>query len=163
MRVLQIGAGRWGRNHVRCWKRLGVELAVCDTDAAALADLDVPTSAHRRELLDAADAVDVATPAGSHAALVREALEAGKDVFVEKPFAPEAAEAFDLDAVARERGAILQVGHVFRFSPVARALAAALAQGRIGRPRCATGHFTGFKRPRTDGGGYRLGTDRGAL
>jgi UDP-2-acetamido-3-amino-2,3-dideoxy-glucuronate N-acetyltransferase len=152
MRVLQIGAGRFGRSHLRCWRELGVELAVCDTDPAALAGLDVPTASDPRPLLDAADAVDVVTPAASHAALVREALEAGKDVLVEKPFAPESGEAFELDALARRRGAILQVGHVFRFSPPARALAAALAAGRIGTPRYLAGHFCAFKRPRSDGG-----------
>jgi predicted dehydrogenase len=152
MRVLQIGAGRFGRHHVRCWRELGVELAVCDTDPAALAGLDVPTATHPDHLLDAADAVDVVTPAASHAALVRAALEAGKDVLVEKPFATEPAEAFELDALARRRGAILQVGHVFRFSPPARALAAAIAEGKIGTPRHLAGHFCGFKRPRADGG-----------
>lgn len=152
MRVLQIGAGRWGRNHVRSWQRLGVELFVCDSDPGALAGLAVPTVERPEELLDAVDAVDVVTPAETHPALVRAALERGRDVFVEKPFTPDPADAFALDALAAERGAILQVGHIFRFAPVAAAARAALDAGLVGDPRYLSGHFMGFKRPRTDGG-----------
>jgi len=152
MRILQIGAGRWGRNHVRSWERLGVELSVCDSDPAALAELSVPTTDDASAALDTVDAIDVVTPADSHPALVREALERGRDVFVEKPFTPEPADAFALHALAEERGRIVQVGHVFRFAPVAQAVKAAIDAGRIGEPRYLQGHFMGFKRPRTDGG-----------
>jgi predicted dehydrogenase len=154
MRVLQVGVGRWGRNHVHSWQRLDVELSVCDADPAALHDLDLPNvhAGDYRELLDGVDAVDVVTPAQSHAAIAREALQRGKDVFVEKPLTPGSDAAFELDALARARGAILQVGHVFRFTPEAQVLAAALSGGRIGSPRYVSGHFMGMKRPRTDGG-----------
>ena len=152
MRILQVGAGRWGRNHVRSWERLGVELSVCDSDPAALAELAVPTTEDVSAALDAVDAIDVVTPADSHPALVREALERGKDVFVEKPFTPEPGEAFALQALAEERGRIVQVGHVFRFAPVAQAVKHAIDAGRIGEPRYLQGHFMGFKRPRSDGG-----------
>ena len=152
MRILQIGAGRWGRNHVRSWERLGVELHVCDRDPDVLAELSVPTSEDVADALDAVDAIDVVTPADTHPALVRQALERGKDVFVEKPFTPEPADAYELAALAEERGRILQVGHVFRFAPVARAAKDAIAAGRIGEPRYLQGHFMGFKRPRSDGG-----------
>lgn len=152
MRVLQLGAGRWGRNHVRSWQQLGVDLVVCDPDPRALEGLDVERVAEPREALARVDAVDVVTPASAHADLVREALERGLDVLVEKPIAPEPAVAFELDALARARGAVLHVGHVFRFTAEARAVAEALRQGRIGRPRYLSGHFMGMKRPRTDGG-----------
>lgn len=152
MRVLQVGVGRWGRNHVRSWRRLGVELVLCDSDPSAGAELGAPIHSDPRELLDEVDAVDVVTPASSHESIVREALEHGRDVFVEKPLTPEPVQAFELARVARERGAILQVGHVFRFAPEAQALAGALQAGRIGQPRYLSGHFTGLKRPRGDGG-----------
>jgi predicted dehydrogenase len=152
MRVLQIGAGRWGRNHVRSWQRLGIELRVHDADPEALAGLEAATTPDLDEALEQADAVDIVTPAPTHAPLVREALERGKDVFVEKPLVLDEDEAFELDALARRRHAILQVGHLFRFAPEMRAVTQALRAGQIGRPRYVTGHFTGFKRPRTDGG-----------
>ncbi|MDP7571699.1 MAG: Gfo/Idh/MocA family oxidoreductase, partial [Myxococcota bacterium] len=152
MRVLQIGAGRWGRNHVRSWQRLGANLCLFDLDPAACAPFDVPTAASIDAALGSVDAVDVVTPSSTHAALVRQAIEAGKDVFVEKPLTPRADEAFELDALARERNAILQVGHVFRFSPEAGGLKRLLEAGHIGLPTYASGQFGGFKRPRADGG-----------
>jgi UDP-2-acetamido-3-amino-2,3-dideoxy-glucuronate N-acetyltransferase len=157
MRVLQVGAGRWGRKHLRCWRRLGVDVVVCDSDSAALEALDPPTTRDYRGFLDRVDAVDVVTPVTSHAGIVRDALECGRDVFVEKPFTIDPEEAFTLDGLARARGAILQVGHVFRFAPEARVVAEAIRQGRIGRPRYLSGHFMGFKRPRSDGGAVSQG------
>src|SRR5204862_4584053 len=89
-----IGAGAWGRNHVRTVAGLAdAELtAVCDTDAkvrervarqypSTLVTPDVSA------LLEAVEAVIVASPAATHAALARQAIEAGKPVLVEKPFA----------------------------------------------------------------------------
>ena len=55
-------------------------------------------------------------------------------------------------ALARAQGCVLQVGHVFRFAPEARAMERAVRSGAIGRIRYALGHFMSFKRPRSDGG-----------
>ena len=152
MRVLQIGVGRWGRNHLRAWRRLGADLRLCDTHPERLAAEPEPGATDPRALFDGVDAVDVVTPAGTHGALARLALEAGKHVFVEKPVTPEPDEAYRLSALAEARGRILQVGHVFRFAPELRALRAALEAGRIGEPHQLTARFVGFKRPRSDGG-----------
>ncbi len=159
MRILQIGLGRWGQNHLRTWRKLAAEggasapeLLVCDTRPELLNGLAEKTSLDWRELLPEADALDVVTPAPAHTEMVRAALEAGKHVLVEKPLTPRAAEGFALARLARERGCIVQVGHVFRFAPEARAVADAVRAGRVGRVRCAMSRFAGFKRPRTDGG-----------
>ncbi len=152
LRVLLIGLGRWGQNHLRTWRELGADLLVCDERPELLAGLPEPSACDYRELLDRVDAVDVVTPAPSHHAIAREALVRGKDVFVEKPIAPRAAEAFELAALADSRGAVLEVGHHFRFEPAARAVRAAVASGRIGQVRYILSHFMGFKRPRPDGG-----------
>jgi len=152
MRVLQVGLGRWGANHLRAWRRLGVELLVSDTNAELVAAQPEDGDADARSLLDAVDCVDIVTPADSHAHLIELALEAGKHVLVEKPIAPSSAEGFRLAALARSLGLILQVGHVFRFAPELRVVFDALRAGRIGAPRYVTAHFLGFKRPRNDGG-----------
>lgn len=152
MRVLLVGLGRWGRNHLRAWRRLGVDLRVAERRAEELVGIPEPCDADYRRLLPDVDAVDVVTPAPSHAEIVAEALDAGKHVLVEKPFTLMADEGFALAARAREVGCILQVGHVFRFTPEARGLARALAEGLVGTPRYVLAHFMGFKRPRTDGG-----------
>lgn len=152
MRVLQIGAGRWGRNHIRSWKRLGVDLCVFDTDARALAELDVAPVSSVANAMDRIDAVDIATPAPTHGALARQALEAGKDVFVEKPLTVGSDEGFELATLARMRGSILQVGHLFRFAPEVRMLKRILECGAVGRVLYVQGKFGSFKRPRPDGG-----------
>jgi predicted dehydrogenase len=81
------------------------------------------------DLLAASDAVIVAAPAEAHHALAAEALRAGKHVLVEKPIAATLAQADELAALAAERGLVLQVGHLERFSAAHGAVA-----GRIGAP-----------------------------
>jgi UDP-N-acetylglucosamine 3-dehydrogenase len=152
MRVLQVGLGRFGQSHLRSWRKLAVDLRVCDRDPARLSALEVPSSPDWRELLEDADCVDVVTSAPSHEEIAREALEKGKHVLVEKPVTPTARQGFELARLAKKRGCVLQVGHVFRYAPEARAVHQAVRSGAIGRVRYALGHFMSFKRPRTDGG-----------
>lgn len=152
VRILQVGLGRWGRNHLETWRRIGVALRVCDENPALLEGLAEPASRDYRDFLAEVDAVDIVTPAPAHAPLVHAALEAGKHVLVEKPLTPAAKDGFALHAEAVRRGLVLQVGHVFRFTPEARAVANILAQGRIGRIRYAVARFASMKRPRSDGG-----------
>jgi predicted dehydrogenase len=80
-------------------------------------------------LLEASDAVIVAAPAEAHYDLAAQALRAGKHVLVEKPIAATLTQADELGALASERGLVLQVGHLERFSAAYQAMA-----GRIGAP-----------------------------
>lgn len=66
---------------------------------------------------DTLDAVAIATPISTHAQLTRQALDAGKHVFVEKPIASNAAEAAELVVLARRQGRVLFVGHTFVYDP----------------------------------------------
>ncbi len=74
------------------------------------------------ELIAVSDAVTIATSTSSHCQVGREVLEAGKHLFVEKPIAETVGEAEILCSLARERGVILQVGHIERFNPAILAL-----------------------------------------
>jgi UDP-N-acetylglucosamine 3-dehydrogenase len=158
VRVLLVGAGRWGAQHLRVLRGLGADVWVADASPerrawAVVQGIPVDRiAADHRAALDTVAAVDVVTPAGSHGAIAETSLRAGRACFVEKPLATSVAEARRLCQVARETGRALQVGHVFRFHPVTAALREALAAGRIGRVRFASGRFAGFKRPRTDAG-----------
>jgi predicted dehydrogenase len=105
-----------------------------------------------RMALPRVSAVDVVTPADTHLEVGEAAMTAGRHCFMEKPLALTVSAGRRLDDVARSHGRILQVGHIFRFHPVTAALRSALAVNRIGRPRFATGRFSGFKRPRIDVG-----------
>src|SRR5262245_57158558 len=91
-RIACIGAGYWGQNLVRNFYQIGALHSVCDGDREQLARLlaKYPNAAFcvdRGEVLrdPAVTGVAIATPAVSHGPLVREALLAGKHVFVEKP------------------------------------------------------------------------------
>jgi UDP-N-acetylglucosamine 3-dehydrogenase len=105
-----------------------------------------------REALAYVEAVDIVTAADTHYEVARQCLAAGRHCFVEKPLARTAAEGRELEAAARAAGRHVQVGHIFRFHPGTATLRRALAAGRIGRVRYATGRFAGFKRPRADVG-----------
>jgi len=93
MKILLLGIGRWGANHLRVLKSLPVELFVAELDkkrldsARALGVDDQHLSTNYRDFVERIDGAVVVTPAPSHFDLCRELLEAGKDVFVEKPIA----------------------------------------------------------------------------
>jgi UDP-2-acetamido-3-amino-2,3-dideoxy-glucuronate N-acetyltransferase len=77
-------------------------------------------------------AVVLATPAAQHYAMARQALEAGKDVFVEKPLALRVAEAEELVALARRKKRVLMVGHVLEYHPAIRKLHELIEAGELG-------------------------------
>jgi predicted dehydrogenase len=161
MNVLLIGLGRWGANHVRVLRQIGITVWAADLSAErrrwVVAQGVEPAHAVEdyRAVLDRVDAVDVVTPADSHLSIAEACLRAGKPCFIEKPLTQTAAEGRRLVATALETGRVVQVGHIFRFHPVTATLQAALAAGRIGDVRYATGRFAGFKRPRTDVGVFQ--------
>ncbi len=124
MKIALIGHGYWGRNLARVFHQLGALYAVCDSSSEALALAKERYPGVRLEsdplaLLNDAEvqAVAIATSAESHYRLGRAALDAGKDLFVEKPLALRATEAERLVAVAEARGQVLMVGHLLRYHP----------------------------------------------
>ena len=157
-KILLIGAGRWGANHLRTWLSLGVNLWVADASEKTLAkcaEAGVPRDRlgrSPRDFLGLVDAVDIVTPAETHHPLCVEALAAGKDVFIEKPITLTVPEGNDLVRRAASAGRILQVGHIFRYEPATRILREVIASGRLGEILWLKGNFSGFKRPRMDSG-----------
>jgi predicted dehydrogenase len=123
VRVAVVGAGEFGRNHVRVYREMeAVELVgVVDRDprraASVASEFGTSTIESLEELRGQVDAVIVAVPTISHAEVGCRLMELGLDVLVEKPMAATLAEADELLAAARRHGRILQVGHVERFNP----------------------------------------------
>jgi predicted dehydrogenase len=123
-----IGAGSFGRNHIRVVSQLrDVELAaVVDCDAEKLADLDLSPATRRltnlNELPDQTDAALLVTPTNTHEELATRLLQSGVDVLVEKPIADSSAAGERLGRLAEANGRILQVGHLERFNPAVAAL-----------------------------------------
>ena len=134
LRVGIAGVGHFGRYHA---------LKVAASPRAVLAGVFDPDTARAgtvgREaggpvldfpkLIAASDALVIAAPAEAHHGLAVEALRAGTHVLVEKPIAATLAEADELGALAAERGLVLQVGHLERFSAAFAAM-----EGRLGAP-----------------------------
>jgi len=154
-RILLIGLGRWGANHLRVLQSMPIDLFVAEQDPERLNSSVVPQShrtADARSLFPIIDAAVVVTPAHSHFELCRDLLEAGKDVFVEKPITLKSAEGRELSELAKRNGLILQVGHIFRFDPASVWMRDAITQGRFGEIKMLRANFSGFKRPRQDTG-----------
>ncbi|HVU16775.1 MAG TPA: Gfo/Idh/MocA family oxidoreductase [Candidatus Didemnitutus sp.] len=142
VRVGVIGFGQWGPNHVRNFSQQdGCEvIRVCDASearlqAAARFQRGVALTKDPADIIQAKDidAVVVATPTSTHHALVKAALEAGKDVLCEKPLARTAAECRELADLAVAKGRILMVGHVFLYNSGVLHLKTDLDRGELGR------------------------------
>ena len=139
--VAVVGAGGWGRNHVRNFAALpGVALrCVCDRSEAVRAQLaasfpEVRMLASLEEALEdeTVRAVVVATDAPSHAELAAQALRADRDVFVEKPLTLSAASAASLCELADARSRVLMVGHLLLYHPAIEKLRALIDAGELG-------------------------------
>jgi predicted dehydrogenase len=130
LRTAVIGVGYMGRFHAQKFASCkGAKLcAVVDADAGRAQEVarEVGCAARTdfRDLLGEIDAAVVAVPTELHYAVVRELLEAKVNVLVEKPLARSVKEADQLLALARRKRMVLQVGHLERFNPAFRALAA---------------------------------------
>jgi predicted dehydrogenase len=145
METLNIGLaglGYWGPNLARNLDDLaGLRLTwICDRDEDALARVAPRFPAAQRtsrfeDLLEDAslDAVAIATPVVTHFELAREALLAGKNVFVEKPLALSATFGEQLVALAEERGLVLMPGHLLLYHPGVTKLKELVAGGELGR------------------------------
>jgi UDP-2-acetamido-3-amino-2,3-dideoxy-glucuronate N-acetyltransferase len=138
--VAVIGFGYWGKNLVRNFADLAALSAVCDSNIYTLRAL-VEQYPHCRTFTSYAEvlrdesirAVAIATPAETHGGMVREALLAGKDVFVEKPLCLSSEEGQTLVALAREQGRILMVGHLLWYHPAILKLKQLIDTGELGR------------------------------
>jgi predicted dehydrogenase len=139
--IAVVGAGYWGPNLVRNFRgNPNWDLvAVCDLAEArarkvigARSTVEIETSLERLLARDDVDAIAIATPARSHSAVARAALEAGKHVLVEKPLADSHAEAAGMVELARERGLVLMTDHTYCYTPVVMRIRELIAEGVLG-------------------------------
>jgi UDP-2-acetamido-3-amino-2,3-dideoxy-glucuronate N-acetyltransferase len=140
----QIGLGAWGPNLLRSFVSIdGCRVRrVADLDEKRYGRLEIggerpPFTRDYRELLSdpTIDAVAVATPSETHYRIGREALLAGKHLFMEKPLALSSREGQRLVDLARERRRTLMVGHLLMYHPAVIAMAGLVRRGRIGKIR----------------------------
>ena len=138
--VAVVGAGQWGQNLVRNFYELNSLAAVCDANperraaAATIAPGVRIVPAFDTLLADKSiPALVIATPALTHYQLARRALEAGKDVFVEKPLAMTVAEGEDLVRIAAAKKRILMIGHILQYHPAVVRLQELIRDGALGK------------------------------
>ena len=120
--IALIGAGNWGKNHLRNLNNLDVLHTVLELseEITALRKMDHPETnftSNENDIINNTDikGVVIAAPAHLHYELAKKYLLAGKDVLVEKPLALKVEEGEELVKIAEQRGRVLMVGHILQF------------------------------------------------
>lgn len=139
--VAVVGAGGWGKNHVRNFATLpGTELRyVCDASESIRADV-AQNFPHVRVVERIEEALEdplvrgvvIATPAPTHAGIAELAMRSGRDVLVEKPLSLTSDDAAKLCRIADEHDRILMVGHLLLYHPAVIALRELIEKGELG-------------------------------
>ncbi|MDZ7821138.1 MAG: Gfo/Idh/MocA family oxidoreductase [Candidatus Marinimicrobia bacterium] len=121
------GVGRFGSRHLDKWMHFDDAQVVgfYDTDLRVQeriqAEWNIPYLP-LEDLLERIDVLDIVTPGSSHYDIARAALQAGKHVFIEKPFTEFEDQARELAGLAEAKQTLIGVGHIEHFNPVFRAL-----------------------------------------
>jgi predicted dehydrogenase len=159
IRIAQLGCGYWGPNLLRnfsaqpsCHVRWVAEQ---DPKRRAYVESNYPktqtTESWEQAVHDPdVDAIIIATPAATHYALGKAALEAGKHIFVEKPLATTVAEADDLVQLAESRGRTLMLGDTFLYNAAVRHLKKLVDAGELGKVYYVYSQRLNLGRIRTD-------------
>lgn len=136
--VAVVGAGAWGRNHVRTFHGLGALGGVVEASPSLRAALQLdypglPVWSSLASALPHVTGIVVATPASSHADLAGQALAAGLGVLVEKPMTLDVRAAETLVDLAAGAGRPLMVGHLLLYQPAIQELKRQLDAGIVGK------------------------------
>jgi predicted dehydrogenase len=136
--VAVVGAGAWGKNHVRAFHALGSLGGVVEASSSLRAKLQgeypgLPVWSSLEMAFPHVQGIVIATPAVSHAPLAAQALEAGLGVLVEKPMTLDAAQAQGLVATASSAGRTLMVGHLLLYQSAIQDLKRQLDAGVVGK------------------------------
>ena len=140
VKVAVIGLGNMGKHHARNYFEIpNVKLvSVCDLNntlaTTTAKKFNCKPYNNYLEMLQQEDihAVSIAVPTKFHAQVAIDCMKQGIDVLVEKPIAPTVQEAEQMINVAKEQGAILQVGHIERFNPAVQKLKGLINLGKLG-------------------------------
>jgi predicted dehydrogenase len=140
-RIAVVGTGQWGQSYVRVLARhAGLELTwLCDLSSAALgrAAKLAPTARLTERFADVleardVDAIVIATPARTHAALAIAAIRSGRHVLIEKPLALNVADALAVLNAAEAAGVVGMVGHLMVYHPAVQKLSELVHTGELG-------------------------------
>jgi predicted dehydrogenase len=142
MKVALVGQGYWGPNILRVLleNRLAEVAYCCDLDEKRLEKAkrrypDLKTTTDFKKVISDKEiqAVLIATPISTHYPLAKEALLAGKSVFVEKPMTDSIAKSEELIKLAEKSKKVLMVGHTFEYSPPVIKIKDIISSGELGK------------------------------
>jgi len=138
--VCVVGAGYWGKNHIRILHELGFLGGIVESNKETLNRFaeqypDVKGFLSLNEALQDKSFLGftVATPAKTHYSVAKQAMEAGKHVLVEKPLALEKKHAEELIHLSEKNNVNLMVGHVLLFHPAIKKIKELINKGKIGK------------------------------
>jgi len=157
--LAKLGCGYWGPNLLRNFSALpGCEVRYV-VDESPERRAFVQRNFPRTRAVASADValedrdvagVIVATPAGTHFTLARQALEAGKHIMVEKPLATTVAEVDILARCAEQRGLVVMAGHTFIYNAAVRSVKRLIDAGELGDVRYVYSQRLNLGRIRSD-------------
>jgi predicted dehydrogenase len=155
--VGQVGLGYWGRNLARNFDEVAELASLCDVAEALREEFarrypGARVTGDFEEMIssDELDAVVIATPVPTHYPLARQALLAGKHVFVEKPPAMRAAEMEELVGLAEAAGLVLMPGHLLLYHPGVQKLKELVDDGELGEVLVVYGNRQNLGKIRRD-------------
>jgi len=139
-KVVVVGTGSFGKNHVRVLNELGALAGVIDinqTAAKAFADLyKVPWSSSLKDFdFDGVDGAVISTPTTTHFDVAKQLIAKGVEyLFIEKPVVTDVPEALELAHIMEQQDAKLMAGFIERFNQAVTQVRSYLLDGRIGDP-----------------------------
>ena len=155
--IALVGCGYWGKNLCRNFHALGALSAVVDTtESGQITACSITPDAQISDRLDDVLSNDqilgvaLATPAETHTDLAIQSMQAGKDVFIEKPMALSLEDAKKMKKVAEETGRILMVGHLLEYHPAVLKLSEMIASGELGKINYIYSNRLNFGKVRTE-------------
>jgi UDP-2-acetamido-3-amino-2,3-dideoxy-glucuronate N-acetyltransferase len=138
--IAVVGCGYWGKNLVRNFAELGVLRTICDSNSDVLNKLtplypgvNTETSFGKVLANKEIKGVVISSPAALHYSMAKQALQANKDIFVEKPLSLTVKEGEELVKLAEDKRKILMVGHVLEYHPGVVRLKQLLDDGELGK------------------------------
>lgn len=138
--IAMAGLGYWGKNILRNLSEMDVLAVACDVSQEIIRQRQrefprITYTSSFGDILANSDikAVVISTPVATHYELVKKALNAGKDVFIEKPLALTYSMGQELLNIAKAKDKILMVGHILQYHPAVIKLKTLVAKGELGK------------------------------
>jgi len=159
--IVLIGAGKFGKNHLRVLKELEAEnqcefVGVVDKDEELLSEISKKYNLSVSNRIDSfltekIDAFDVVTPSSTHYELCKKILNKNINVFVEKPLTLSYDESRRLGSIALKKNLVLMVGHIFRYNAAVKKIKEIISTDK-NQKKYIYGHFLGLNNPQYDMG-----------